>query len=590
MKRFVIPIKGMHCRSCELLLEESIGKVQGVKSVKVSYKAGTAIVGYGADVPSRQEVAQAVRDSGYDLGRGEAAPWLSGEWSVYRELIVAAVTLAVLYSAARGLGILGLHVDTTNVSLPMVLVVGLVAGMSTCMAMVGGLVLGLSASHAEQHPEATPLQNFRPHLFFNLGRIGGYAFVGTLLGALGSILSLSAGLLAVLTIFVGTVMIFLGLKLTGVSPRLKEGGFTLPAGLARLFGLNRHKREYSHLSAGVTGALTIFLPCGFTQAMQLYAVSTGSAVRGALVMGLFALGTAPALLGIGGLTAIIKGAAARRFYAIVGLAVLLFGIFDVGNGLALAGFSPSLVASSKSGSGAEIVDGYQIVRMTQHADGYEPSSFTVQKGVPVRWVITSETDLSCAASISMPAFKIFRQLKQGENTIEFTPEATGSVPFTCSMGMYRGVFNVIDGGASSATATSVTTPVGGAEGYGYASVSSGGSCGIGGGCGCGGGVPAAAPAPGRVEDSGGIQRIASRDDYALSPNEFTVQVGRAVEWTVTPDAPPAGCMTGFYNGSLGIRVAENYPAPTVMTFTPTAAGDYDVTCPMGMWRATIHVK
>jgi sulfite exporter TauE/SafE/copper chaperone CopZ len=573
----------MHCRSCELLLEDKIGQVQGVTKVKVNYKKHEAEITHGADLPSRDEITRAVRDGGYDIGANEAAPWLSEDSGDYRNLFKALFIVGVLYLAYRSLGGLGLNLDTKNVSLGMAVAVGLVAGLSTCMAMVGGLIMGLAASHAEIHPEATAWEKFRPHLYFNAGRVGGYAFFGGLLGLVGGVIQLSNGALSLLTLAVGAVMVYMGLKLSGLSPWLKEGGLTLPAGLARVLGLGRHQKEYNHFSAALTGALTFFLPCGFTQAMQLYAVSTGSYTRGALVMGLFALGTAPVLLGIGGLTSVIKGATAKLFYAVVGIAILIFGLFNVGNGLALAGFNTGAAKATKTaGVAAEEQDGVQVVRMTQKANGYSPNSFTVKKGVPVRWIITSETALSCAASISMPTYQIFQQLSEGENVIEFTPTETGTLPFSCSMGMYRGTFTVTDGETSALgvpTAQAVAP-----------SASTGGSCGSGGGgCGCGG-MKARVPVAGTTQAAPDIQKIVSHDDGGLSPNEFTVTSGTPVEWTVVADAPPVGCMVGFYNTDLGLAAQEVYPGSTVMKFTPTVAGDYDVTCPMGMGRAIIHVK
>jgi len=573
----------MHCRSCELLLEDKIGQVQGVDHVKVDYRKGEASIRHGADIPSREEIIRAVKESGYEIGSSGPLPWISDNHEDYRNIGKAVLIVGVLYFAVRALGSLGFSVDTKNVSLAMALVVGLIAGISTCMALVGGLILGLSASHAESHPEATAWEKFRPHLYFNAGRVSGYAFFGGLLGAAGSVFKLSNGLLSVLTLAVGAVMIVMGLKLSGLSPRLKEGGPMLPSWIGRRLGLNHHNKEYSHSSALVTGALTFFLPCGFTQATQLYAVSTGSFWRGGAVMALFALGTAPALLGIGGLTSVIKGAAAKLFYAVVGLAVLIFGVLNFGNGLALAGFDPAAAQLKRPATAATEQNGVQTVRMTQKAGGYAPNVFSVRKGVPVRWIITSETELSCAASISMPAFKISRQLRKGENIIEFTPTSAGDIPFSCSMGMYRGVFNVTDGASNGATAAGPTAvspappPV------------SGSSCG-GGGCGCGGGAQPKAPVTGSVKTDAGVQRIDARDNYGLSPNEFTVKAGQPVEWTITPDAPPAGCMVAFVNRDLGIGVRENYPDPTVIEFIPTEPGDYDVTCAMGMWRATIHVE
>ncbi len=589
MGHLKLPIKGMHCRSCEMLLEEKIKEVPHVSSVNVSYSQGLANIEYSANQPSHKDLERAVQEAGYEVGTREPAKWLSDKWTDYKQLIVAGITLWVLYSIARMLGILDISLNTGSVTYPFALVIGLVAGISTCMAIVGGLILGISARHAEVHPEATSWQKFRPHLYFNIGRISGYAVLGGLLGAMGSVLKISGTVQALLTLAVGAVMIVLGLKLTGISPRLKESSITLPASLAKLLGINRHQKEYSHKSAMLTGALTFFLPCGFTQAMQLAAIGSGNFVSGALIMGLFAIGTAPALLSIGGLTSVIKGAVAQRFYAIVGLAVFLFGIYNANNALALVGFTGGSFNAPAVTNPTEVVDGVQIVRMTQKSAGYYPNSFTVKKGVPVKWVVTSEAPYSCAASINMPSMNINQALQAGENVIEFTPTQSGRLPFSCSMGMYRGSFNVIDQTGSAGvinTAQAATQPV----------ATRGGSCGAGGGgCGgCGGGGArqrVVAPAVDtNAADSTGVQKIVSRDNRSLTPNDFTVKVGQPVEWTITADAPPAGCMASFNNYDLGISADETYPDPTIIKFTPKSPGDYDITCPMGMYRATIHVK
>jgi len=43
----------------------------------------------------------------------------------------------------------------------------------------------------------------------------------------------------------------------------------------------------------------------------------------------------------------------------------------------------------------------------------------------------------------IPSLKIQKQLQPGENIIEFTPQKVGDLPFSCSMGMYTGVFHVV---------------------------------------------------------------------------------------------------------------------------------------------------
>lgn len=590
MEHLTLPIAGMHCRSCELLIDEHLREVPGVKTVRVKYQKGQAVVGYDGQCPSSDAMDEAVRNAGYTVGTSVRGAWLSRNKHDYKNLGLAAIILTALYFIARSAGLFDISVKADNLSLPFAIVIGLVAGVSTCMAMVGGLIMGLSSRYVETHPDATTREKFRPHVFFNLGRILGYTLLGGLLGSLGGFLKLSNIALAILTIGVGVVMVMLGVKLTSISPRLKNASLTLPSSIAKLFGLTRQQREYNHKSALTTGALTFFLPCGFTQAMQLYAISTGSFSRGALALGFFALGTAPALLSIGGLTSVIKGAFARRFYVTVGLAVLLFGIFNVRNGLALTGLTPSSTGNVKATTSVKLVDGYQIVRMTQKSNGYSPNSFTVTKGYPVKWIITSENQYTCAASIVMPTYGVSRNLTLGENTIEFTPTKTGSVQFMCSMGMYRGSFKVVDRGAQTSGSTApierktatVTAP---------SPTAIGGSCGAG-GCGCGGGgakpAPSAAPTP-KVDTATGVQKITAQANGTLSPNDFTVKAGKPVEWTVTSVRPPSGCMTAFVNRQLGLYESQASSGDTVMKFTPTQPGDYDITCPMGMWRATIHV-
>lgn len=446
MPKITIPIRGMHCRSCEMLIEKNLKKLRGVKHAEVSHKKGTALIHYEGAPLSHEELAAAIQGAGYEIGAQDRLPWMSADINDYLNLTKATAILFFIYFVARGLGLFELNISTdmSNAGLAIALLVGLIAGVSTCMALIGGLVLGLSARHAELHPEASVLQKFRPHLYFNLGRLVGFALLGGFIGFLGNAFQLSIKTLGVLTVLVGLVMIFLGLKLIEIFPVLRDKTLALPAGIGRFFGFHKEGREYSHRGAMLTGALTFFLPCGFTQAMQLYAVSTGSFARGAIVMGLFALGTAPGLLGLGGLTSVFRGRQARLFFATVGLAILLVGGWNIVNGgyLISAGSQAKPVTSAQDKPSAG--EAVQEVRMTQNSRGYSPNVFTVKKEIPVKWIINSVNPYSCASWLIMSQYGINTALKNGENIIEFTPTQTGEIPFSCSMGMYRGKFRVTE--------------------------------------------------------------------------------------------------------------------------------------------------
>lgn len=584
MNKITIPIKGMHCRSCEILVEKNLKNIQGINKAEVNYKTGKADIFYNNSLPASESIKEAIKNAGYDVGYKEKSAWFSKDKSDYINLLKGAGILFVLYLVAKWLGLFSFGINTDSTNILIVLVVGLVAGISTCMALVGGLVLGLSARHAEKHPEISAKQKFVPHLYFNFGRILGFGFLGGIIGMLGSALQPSIGTLGFMTIAVGGVMIFLGLKLVEIFPALKDKSISLPKSIANFFGLNKEQKEYSHKGSFITGALTFFLPCGFTQAMQLYAVSTGSFSRGFLVMSLFALGTAPGLLGIGGLASVFKGKKAKVFFAATGLAVILLGWFNIANGSQLVFKGKVSSAVSTAVDSTDV----QEVRMTQDGSGYSPNEFTIEKGKKVKWIINSTNPFSCASSIVMPKYGISKYLKKGENIIEFTPTELGQIPFSCSMGMYRGVFNVVLSG--SATLNS-------APKQNTAALPSGGGCGGGGGgCGgCGGGAPKKSldSAPTVADENSNSEQII-KTQYTLSedivPNRFVVKKGIPVKFEVDVKESGQGCMST-------IMVPDLYNDPRylqggtkiVMTFTPDKEGDYDITCAMGVPRGVITV-
>lgn len=435
----------MHCRSCEILIEDNIvSKVEGVKKVDANYHKGFVRIYYDRTNISDNQVRKAIEDAGYRMGVSSNEPLVSGDSMVYIELFFAGGVLLLIYFLMKIFGVFNLSYGFgDSPGLIIVLLIGLTAGISTCMALVGGIVLGISARHADLHPEATPVQKFRPHLFFNAGRLVSYLLLGGLIGLIGSAFRFSSPVLGTLIALVGIVMLFLGLKLIEIFPRLKS--FTLPKGVSRLFGINRETKEYSHKDSFLTGAATFFLPCGFTQAMQLYAVSTGSFTRGSLIMGLFALGTMPGLLGIGGITSVIKGWFKGYFFKFAGLIVIILGLLNISYGYNLTGitFGGFSIQKEEKISGT-FEDGKQVVRITQYGNGYSPNKVTVKVGIPVKLLINATNLYSCSASFVIPKYNIFTGLKDGINEIEFTPTSAGPVKFSCSMGMYTGVINVIN--------------------------------------------------------------------------------------------------------------------------------------------------
>ena len=439
MTKITIPIKGLHCRSCETLVKEKLEEVAGVKRAEVSVKKAEAHIELDRTV-EQESLEQAIKDAGYRVGQ-ESKNWLSADWRDWRDFSIAAVALIIVIALFK---IFGFKVDLSSANNPdsllVVAFVGLVAGFSTCMALTGGLILSISARHNQKHPEASSWQKFTPYLYFNAGRLASYFFLGGIIGLVGSFFKISPVLWAILTIIVGIIMLTLGAQLINIFPRLSAFSWSGPS---KFFGLKKKEsKEYSHSGSLVIGALTFFLPCGFTQAMQLYAMTTGSFWSGAMVMLVFALGTMVGLLTVGVVTSLIKGKAARTFFKFIGLVLIVLAFVNISNGWTLLGLKGRLTSSTGNNTDTTQNVSAQVIKADYTLSGdIVPNEFVVKAGQPIRLEVKAlENGQGCMSTIMIPGlYNTPQPLRQGNTVVmEFTPKSRGTYPITCAMGVKRG--------------------------------------------------------------------------------------------------------------------------------------------------------
>ena len=159
---------------------------------------------------------------------------------------------------------------------------------------MGGLILSISKQWAEiYHQESSYSKKMIPHFTFNIGRLISYAAFGAILGFIGEKLQFSTTFTSILVIIVSIMMVILGLQMLGIS-WLQKFQITAPRFILRnIADESNFKGKYLPF---VMGALTFFLPCGFTLTAQGIALISGSPLQGALIMLFFALGTLPTLL------------------------------------------------------------------------------------------------------------------------------------------------------------------------------------------------------------------------------------------------------------------------------------------------------
>jgi sulfite exporter TauE/SafE len=413
-------------------LERELKKLPGVKRVQASHTRGTVTLDVADDVHiAPADLERVVGQHGYRFAYESERAW---SW---RRMAVATVLVIVVYVLLKQMGLTPIAPEATSVmSLSAVFVVGVVAAFSSCTAVVAGLIAGFSARAASQAKTLSFKKRITPHLLFNGGRLLGFAGLGALIGLLGQVFSLSAYANGALLIIVAIVMVMLGIQLMDVLPT--GVGVHPPKWLSqRIAALSMSDRPWI---PAVFGALTFFLPCGFTQSMQVLALAVGDPWQSMLIMTTFALGTTPAMFGLGLASSSLKGQGLRSFTQIVGALVVALGFLNIGNGATLLGFRG--FHSVEASSAASLVDGQQLVQMEVTSSGYSPDVIQVEKDIPVRWEIFGGKRLGCARTFVVPAFGVTAQIAQGMNVVEFTPTKSGTFVYSCSMGMVSGTLIV----------------------------------------------------------------------------------------------------------------------------------------------------
>lgn len=449
-----VPVAGMTCRTCEVRIQRFVGKLPNVQQVRASAVHGRVEIESAAPVPAAA-IAKAINAAGYEVGR---TPWLASDPSVWLTAVagIALVFVVVVLASVTGLTDLASGAgDLAQGGLVVALLLGLAAGVSTCMALVGGLVLALSASFQARRttigvPDGGVMSSMRPALVFMAGRIVGYGVLGAVLGAVGASVAMPPQVTAVLMIAVAIVMTILGTRLTGLSPRMATWSPTLPMGLGRQLGLGGGASGgYSDARAAGLGAASFFLPCGFTQAVQVYALSTGSPLFAGAIMAVFAIGTAPGLLALAGLPVVVPGTMRPTLLRLVGVVVLGFAFVNASAGIRLSGvtlpsFGIETAAAAPLPASAPAADGTQALTTYQDAGGYNPANVSIYAGVPTRWTIESSNDRSCAVFLVVPELGIQARLQKGSNVIDLPALQPGTLAYSCSMGMYGGRITIVE--------------------------------------------------------------------------------------------------------------------------------------------------
>lgn len=541
-------IGGMTCVNCQNKIERKLKNTAGVQKADVSYSTGTADITYDSDIIGAKDLIAVIERLDYQVLPEEKKNGTDSGRMIGLLVIIVALYFLLQQFGILNLLVPSQLADT-KMGYGMLFVVGLLTSvhciamcgginLSQCIGQTGGGGEGRSV-----------LSSLLPSFLYNLGRVISYTVIGFLLGLAGMLAGGGSGtglpalFQGILKLAAGVIMVIMGLNMLGIFPWLRRFNLRMPAFLVEKLG----KKKLAGQRPLVVGLINGLMPCGPLQSMQIVALASGNPLAGALSMLLFSLGTVPLMLGLGSLVAAlgrkfsqavlgvgavlvtvlglammsqggslsglllpdrllalilafcVLGAAAsipfsRIQYRVAGVAaaavmVLAVGAAwgDISEYLGLSGYSEAAgVNGGDNVSGiAEIIDGVQVVNSTLEPGHYP--NITVQAGIPVKWVIDAPSGSinGCNYKMLLNKYAIEHEFHEGENVITFTPQETGTVDYTCWMGMIHGTITVTNENgtvpASSGAGTDYNTPAlqsYGAGCCGTQPTSSAGCCGV----------------------------------------------------------------------------------------------------------------
>lgn len=447
-------ISNMTCVNCENTIERIFTGVEGVENVKANYSSGTVIVTYNPNEIELEKIEEMIEEHDYQVQRqkdnhNEMKVDQKAEKPMdFSDIIAVGVIIFAVYMILKRFGILDIFysfpIAKEGMGYGMLFVIGILTSVH-CVAMCGGICITQCAT--KETRTDSPISKFtamKPSLLYNLGRVISYTVIGGIVGALGSVVSFSGTMKGIVQILAGIFMFIMGLNMLNIFPWLRKFNPRMP----KVFAKKIYAQRFKNNSPLMIGLINGLMPCGPLQAMQLYALSTGSPLKGALSMFLFSVGTFPLMFAFGALSSLLSKKFTGKMMKASAVLVLVLGVFMFSSGASLSGLTisafPSKNSQTETMNIATIKDGVQTVTTGLSSGRYEP--IIVQKDIPVKWIIQAEKGSinGCNNSIIVPNYNIQKDLSVGDNIIEFTPIQSGTVPFSCWMGMIRSKITVVD--------------------------------------------------------------------------------------------------------------------------------------------------
>lgn len=425
MKKIYVKIDGMHCSHCENIIRNALLNIKNINSVE--FDGFIACVTYSGKL-NKEEIKKTIIDKDYitkDEYISEDIKELRDNIKLKEFFLISLIIILIVFLIYKILGFNVFNAIPTidsNITYGMLFITGLLTSIH-CISMCGAINLMAIVNTSSK-------RNLKRPILYNLGRLISYTFIGGIVGLVGSVISISNTISGIIIIIASILMFLMSLSMLGILTIKK---------------INFIKYKTKSRNPFIIGILNGLMPCGPLQAMQVYALGAGSFIKGALSMFLFGLGTIPLMLFTGVILNLVKDKGKIIINKIASVLILILSIVMLNRGLLSLNIDILKIFNNYDKfTASTIKDDYQLIEFDLSYDDYE--DIILQKDIPVKMIIHVDKKYltGCNNELIINEFGIKKELKVGENIIEFTPTKEETITYTCWMNMIKNTIKVID--------------------------------------------------------------------------------------------------------------------------------------------------
>lgn len=425
MATIYVKIKGIHCQNCETTIQRALLKLPRVKEVTI--KNFIAHITYEEPL-TNDEIINAITQAGYITKASYIRTnlkELEKTSNLKQSFLILTIIILIISLTYKIFGFNIFNVIPTidsNITYTMLFLTGILTSIH-CVSMCGAINLIATLNQNSQNRFERPLK-------YNLGRLISYTILGGIAGLLGSILTINNIISGIIITIAGLAMFVMSLEMLGFFriPRIK---FLTP----------KHKKTSNPFLIGLLNGL---MPCGPLQAMQLYALSTSSMLKGALSMFLFGLGTMPLMLLTSVIFTNLKVKNKILINNIASVLILVLSVLMLNRGLVALNINIPAFEGNTKYLTPNILDDTQVVEFDLSYNGYQNIKVEVDKPVKMIIHVDKKYLTGCNNSLTIPEYNINQELKVGDNIIEFHPTKEGTFIYTCWMNMLKNNIKVVN--------------------------------------------------------------------------------------------------------------------------------------------------